>query len=122
MKIKPLPSFWSLSCGRKSNCHTFPTASGDTRPEAVRYWNIRVEREVSQIPITAATETPFVARCGSVLIFVDALDGSFAEGFIILRGVLLEGKHFNDIGDYGVGDRVNIGPITDSWRRISLVN
>jgi hypothetical protein len=145
MKIKPLPcpfcgripkfhhiaaslaapeiagAFWSLSCDHKKEaCPGNPTAFGDTKSLARDEWNTRVPSDLSQSPIKPDDKPPFIARCGELLMLVDDLDGSLSESLIVLRGVILEGHHYNDRGDYGIGDRVNIGPITDYWRRISL--
>lgn len=143
MKIKPLPcpfcgkipkfhrvpqevaepelnAFWSLSCGdRRNYCPGNASAHGDKKADAVAEWNKRKPADVAQFPLTPLDKPPFVARCGTLLLLVDELDDSFAEGFTILRGVILEGVYFNDNGNYGFGDRVSIGPITPHWRRIS---
>ncbi len=72
-----------------------------------------------QSRIKASDKVPFVARCGSVLCLVNSLE-EFAPKLILLRVRIVQGKHFSDCGDYGPGDEVTIGPITNHWRRISL--
>jgi len=76
---------------------------------------------IAQVPIKSTDQTPFVARCGTFMLLVTEIDDCGSEGqFIILRGTILEGHHFNDHGEYTVGDCVSIGPITDHWRKITL--
>lgn len=70
-------------------------------------------------PIKATDKTPFAARCGGLLAYVITLE-ELAPRMILLRVRIIQGKHFNDRGDYGPGDEVTIGPITNHWRRLSL--
>lgn len=115
-------AFWSLSCRKNSECLAFPSASGDTKAEAVEAWNCRMPADLYQVPFTAEDKPPFVARNGRVVFLVEAIEDLTGHGFILIRGLMLEGIHFNDQGDYTPGDRVTIGPITDTWRRISAAN
>jgi hypothetical protein len=79
-------------------------------------------QDIDQRRILGTEKPPFVARCGRMLFVVEEviLPDPAAKNFILLRGTLIEGKHFNDAGDYGPGDRVTVGPITKNWRRITL--
>jgi hypothetical protein len=79
-------------------------------------------QDIDQRRILGTEKPPFVARCGRVLLLVDEViqPDPNTKGFILLRGTLIEGLHFDDRGDYGPGDRVTIGPITNYWRRITL--
>ena len=72
-----------------------------------------------QSRIKESDKTPFVARCGNLLVLVHDLE-FFSSKIIIMRCRILQGKHFNDRGDYGPGDDVTIGPISNYWRKISI--
>lgn len=113
-------AFWSLSCSDKSNCTVYPAAYGDTRPKAVRAWNQRVERDIFQRPLKPDDKPPFMARCGNVLVMVKNIECDGGVGPFFLKGLILEGVHINDRGDYGPGDTVTFGPLSEYWRRITL--
>ena len=71
-------------------------------------------------PIKGDEETPFIGVCGTFMMFVQSIEELWNEGsgFIVVRGLILTGFHFNDRGNYEPGQTVTIGPITDSWRRL----
>lgn len=108
--------FWSISCENKNCCGS--CISGDTRSEADKAWNRR-RCELNMHPITGTEAVPFVAMNGSVLFAVSGIEQMDGPGFVLMRGLIVEGFHFNDAGNYGPGQTVTIGPITDTWRRIS---
>ena len=144
MKVKPLPcpfcgripkfhripqeltepelnAFWSLSCGdRKHHCPGNASSHGDKKADAVAEWNSRNPADVHQIPLSPQDKPPFVARCGTVMVLVQSIEQAGDDGPMFLGGLILEGFHFNDHGDYGPGDTVGFGPLTDHWRRISV--
>jgi hypothetical protein len=108
--------FWSVAC---SNRHcSIPCASGDTRQEADKAWNRR-RCELNLHPIAGTEAVPFVAVNGHFILAVSSIEQMDGPGFVMMRGRILEGTHFNDSGNYGPGEVVTIGPITDTWRRIS---
>ncbi len=108
--------FWSISCS--DHYCAIPTASGETRAAADKAWNRR-RCELNLHPITGTEAVPFVAVNGSVLFSVSGIEQMDGPGFVLMRGLIVEGFHFNDAGNYGPGQTVTIGPITDTWRRIS---
>ena len=78
-------------------------------------------------PIRLADKLPFAAKCGNLTIWVTSVDGEGVAKsrkgpveIILIRGQIIQGKYFNDAGNYGPGDTVCIGPITDHWKRLSL--
>lgn len=58
---------------------------------------------------------PFIAKCGQLIVEVKQVREEFLPMHLI-RVEILAGKHFNDAGDYGPGDEVTIGPLTEHWR------
>ena len=98
-----------------------PNSFGDTKPEAVAEWNKRNPADLSQVQIKTDDKPPFVARCGNLMLLVEALSSEHEGQLICLHGEILEGKHFSDDGDYGFGDVVTIGPITSHWRKVSVI-
>jgi hypothetical protein len=115
--VPELPKpFWSISCDNKNCCGS--CVCGDSRGEADKAWNRR-RCELHLHPITGAEPVPFVAVNGGVLMMIEHIEQADGPLVVFMTGIITEGLHFNDRGNYGPGDRVCIGPITDTWRRIS---
>jgi hypothetical protein len=62
---------------------------------------------------------PFIARCGNIIVQVRRV---FTEllPLPMFRAEILAGQHFNDAGDYGPGDTVNFGPLTEHWEVLTF--
>ena len=70
-------------------------------------------------PMDMAAPVPFIAQCGGLIVQVDEVLQEFAP-MPIIRCEILQGKHFNDAGNYGPGDTVVIGPLTEHWRILTF--
>lgn len=73
----------------------------------------------SEWPMDMATPVPFIAKCGKLIVEVQLCLPEFAP-MQMIRAEILQGMHFNDHGDYGPGDTVNIGPLTEHWRILTF--
>lgn len=70
-------------------------------------------------PMSLDAPVPFIARCGKVVVEVKEVIKEF-DPLMMITAEILAGKHFNDAGDYGPGDTVNIGPLTEYWRILTF--
>ena len=111
--------FWSVACSKKP-CHGDALAFGDTRREAIQNWNRR-RSDFDLHPIKGDDQPPFLGVNGTLMMCVESIEemGRKGSGVILIRGLILAGFHFNDRGNYEKGQTVTIGPITDTWRRLT---
>ena len=72
--------------------------------------------DLEELPVIP---TPFIARCGNLVVQVNEVLDRF-HPLPMIRVKVLAGKHFNDAGDYGPGDEVNIGPLTEHWQVLTF--
>lgn len=113
--------FWALCCENK-RCSVSPQATDEKKAGALQLWNRRAASPISEARISPKDKVPFIARCGNLLFLVDEIEDLDNCGFIVLRGTIIEGHHFNDRGDYSAGDMCSIGPITDNWTRLTVAS
>ncbi len=112
-----------VSFGKPHRCQ-FGLIDISRNPVKVVYREIRKaaldpDATPNEWPMDMATPVPFIARCGSLIIQVEECLTEFAP-MQMIRGEILDGKHFNDRGDYGLGDTVTIGPLTEHWRILTF--
>lgn len=70
-------------------------------------------------PMSMDAPVPFIAKCGNVIVEVNECIKEF-EPMQMIRAEILKGLHFNDRGNYGPGDTVTMGPLTDHWRILTF--
>jgi len=112
-----------VSCG-KPHLYQFGLIDISRNPVRVIYRENRLAAIDSDTipnegPMDMATPVPFIARCGSLILEVKECITEFAP-MQMIRGIILQGKHFNDRGDYGPGDTVTVGPLTEHWRILTF--
>lgn len=64
---------------------------------------------------------PFIAKCGNLVVKALKIREDLAP-LPVMRCHVVSGLHFNDHGDYGPGDEVNIGPLTTYWRILKFAD
>jgi hypothetical protein len=62
---------------------------------------------------------PFIAQCGNLIVEVNKVHVDLLP-LQLIDVEILKGKYFNDRGDYGPGDEVTIGPLSEHWKILTF--
>jgi hypothetical protein len=73
------------------------------------------DAEYQEIDFDIHHPVPFIAKCGNVTVEVLKVHEDMLP-MEMIRAKIIKGMHFNDRGNYGPGDEVNIGPLTEHWK------
>jgi hypothetical protein len=102
----------------ETNCNPVKVIYRETRKAALDpdTQPVAAPLDLEALPVLP---TPFIARCGNLIVQVREVLERF-QPLPMVRVEILAGKHFNDAGNYGPGDEVTIGPLTDHWQILTF--
>lgn len=112
-----------MSWGKPHTCQ-FGLINTSRNPVKVIYRENRraaldADSQPVELPMDMVAPVPFIAKCGKLIVEVQEVLQEFAP-LPMIRCEILSGEHFNDAGDYGPGDTVTIGPLTEHWRILTF--
>lgn len=102
----------------ETNCNPVKIIYRETRRAALDADTqpVATPLDLEELPVMP---TPFIARCGKLIVQVNEVLERF-QPLPMVRAEILAGKHFNDAGNYGPGDEVTIGPMSEHWEFLTF--
>lgn len=118
-----------MSFGKPHTCQ-FGLIETNRNPVKIIYREIRkaaIDPDAQPVVSPLVPETlpsipvPFIASCGNLIVEVQEAFSKWQQiPMPMLRVIILRGRHFNNSGDYGPGEEVNIGPLSEHWKILTF--